>query len=119
MTPRQPASQGSGGSQRRKTGERVARCSVGGGQQRTTGIYERLVQLEGNQRLFKFPQEVLEEAADCMDLVHLTEHERPFPEKVLLSQLLHQALTSRNAVNSPLYQTVRQGDMLGAGGCIG
>ena len=70
----------------------------------TTGLHEGSMQPEGDERLLQFPQEVLEKSTDNVDLIHSTEHERPFPINVSLPQRLHHTLTPRNTVDAFLKQ---------------
>ena len=71
----------------------------------TRGLHEFSMELEGDQRLFHLPKEVLQEATDVVNLVHLAEVQRShiLPMDVLLPQLLHQAIAAGNAVQSSLF----------------
>lgn len=69
---------------------------------RTGCVHERLVEAEGEQRLLEAPQEVLEEAGDGVDVVHLAEHGDTFAPQELLLQLLDGAIRTRQTVQSGL-----------------
>lgn len=76
--------------------------SIGSGHVRTGCVHERLVEAEGEQRLLEAPQEVLEEAGDGMDVVHLAEHGDTFAPQELFLQLLDGAIRTRQTVQSGL-----------------
>lgn len=66
----------------------------------TCSLHESLVQSESDDRLFEFPQVVFETATHRMDVLDFTEHDWSFPLNELISELLHQTLSSRNSVQS-------------------
>lgn len=68
----------------------------------TSCVHEGTVEAEGEKRLLKVPQKVLEEASDGMDIIHLTEHRNSFATEKLFLQLLHSALSTRKTVQSSL-----------------
>lgn len=68
----------------------------------TWSLHEGLVQSEGDERLLQFPQKVLQETTQHVDVINLIEHERSFPLDESVSELLHQTLPSRNSVQSSL-----------------
>lgn len=69
---------------------------------RTCRLHERPVEAEGEQRLLEAPQEVLEEAGDGVDVVHLAEHRDTFTPQELFLQLLDGAIGSGETVQSSL-----------------
>lgn len=75
---------------------------------RTCRLHERPVEAEGEQRLLEAPQEVLEEAGDGVDVVHLAEHGHTFAPQELLLQLLDGAVGTGQAVQSSLTRRRRQ-----------
>lgn len=68
----------------------------------TCCVHEGTVELEGEQRLLQVPQEVLQEAGDGVDIVHLAEDGNSFATEKLLLQLLHCAISAGQAVQSSL-----------------
>lgn len=60
------------------------------------------MQPECDQRFPQFPQEVLEESTDHMDVGHFTQHQGSLSLKETFSELLHWTLTSRDSVQSSL-----------------
>lgn len=65
-------------------------------------VHERTVETEGEKRLLEVSQEVLEEAGDGIDIVHLAEHWNSFAAEKLLLQLLHCAIGTGQTVQSSL-----------------
>lgn len=59
---------------------------------RTCRLHEGPVEAEGEQRLLEAAQEVLEEAGDGVDVVHLAEHGHALAPQELLLQLLDGAV---------------------------
>lgn len=70
--------------------------------ERTGSLHEGPVEAEGEKRLLEVPQEVLEEASDGVDVVHLAEHGNRFAPQELLLQLLDGAIGARQAVQPGL-----------------
>lgn len=69
---------------------------------RTCRLHERPVEAEGEKRLLEAPQEVLEQAGDGVDVVHLAEHGHTFAAQELLLQLPDGAIGTRQTVQSSL-----------------
>ena len=68
----------------------------------TCCVHEGTVEVEGEQRLLEVPQEVLQEAGDGVDIVHLAEDGNRFATEKLLLQLLHCAISAGQTVQSSL-----------------
>lgn len=75
---------------------------------RTCCLHERPVEAEGEKRLLEAPQEVLEEASDGVDVIHLAEHGHAFAPQELFLQLLDGAIGTRQTVQSSLTREKRQ-----------
>lgn len=75
---------------------------------RTCRLHEWPVEAEGEQGLLEAAQEVLEEASDGVDVVHLAEHRHTFTPQELFLQLLDGAIGPRQTVQSSLAGERRQ-----------
>lgn len=68
----------------------------------TCCLHERTVEAEREKRFFKVSQEVLEDAGDDVDVVHLAEHWDGLTAEKLLLQLLHLTFGTRQTVQAGL-----------------
>ena len=59
--------------------------------------------MEGEQRLREVPEEVLEDARDHVDVLHLTEGRESLASQQLLLQLLHLPVRARETVQAHLH----------------
>ena len=75
---------------------------------RTCGLHEVSVEPVGDERLLELPEEVLEETAHNVELVHLVQHQGAFPADVLLPELLHQPVAPWNAIDPSLQHKTRR-----------
>ena len=77
----------------------------------TRSLHEGLVEVEGEQRLREVPEEVLEDARDHVDVLHLAERREGLASQQLLLQLLHLAVRAGETVQAHLH-TVGGGSAL-------